>query len=77
MPLHDVLTTLAALVAVLAMILLAKFGARLVGLAPGHGAPQGLVRGQGQRLLLLTGGPSDVMLGWLPASPAPQRDNRE
>ena len=89
MPLHDTLTAVAALVAVIAMILLARFGTRLIGVVPGRGPGHGrlaleaslaldprrrltLVRCEGHRLLLLTGGSADVCLGWLPATTAPQ-----
>jgi len=30
-----------------------------------------LIACQGHRLLLLTGGPSDILLGWLPPTPLP------
>jgi flagellar protein FliO/FliZ len=91
MSIHDILTVLAALAAVIVMILLARFGTRLVGLARRRGLPHGvlsleaslsidprrrlsLVDCQGHRLLLLTGGPSDLLLGWLPPSgPPPQQ----
>ena len=83
---HDILTTLAALAAVVVMILLARFGTRLVGLVPRRPADGALsvdaslsldqkrrlslVTCQGRQLLLLTGGPTDVMLGWLPPTPS-------
>ena len=92
MSIHDILTTLAALAAVIVMILLARFGTRLVGLVPRRSPSDGalsldaslsldprrrlsLVGCQGRQLLLLTGGPTDVMLGWLPpdTSPPPGR----
>ena len=88
MKLHDILTVGAALAAVIAMILLVRFGTRLTGLTQ-HGPPRQsalvleaslaldarrrltLVRCQGGRILLLTGGSSDMLLGWLPAMGAP------
>jgi flagellar protein FliO/FliZ len=92
MSIHDILTTVAALAAVIVMILLARFGTRFAGLVPRRG-PTGsalsidaslpldprrrlnLIGCQGRQLLLLTGGPSDVLLGWLPpADPHPPGD---
>ena len=83
MPIHDILTTAAALAAVIAMILLARFGSRLTGLVATRPAASDVLSLQaslsldpkrrlcligchGHHLLLLTGGPSDVLLGWLP-----------
>ena len=91
MPIHDILTTLAALAAVIVMILLVRYGSRLVGLMPSRAAPHGvlsleaslaldpkrrlsLIDCDGHRMLLLTGGPSDVLLGWLPAAAATPAD---
>lgn len=88
MPIHDVLTTLAALAAVIVMILLVRYGSRLVGLMPSRAASPGILSVEaslaldpkrrlclidcgGHRMLLLTGGPSDVLLGWLPAAATP------
>ena len=85
MPIHDILTTAAALVAVTGMILLVRFGFRLTGLAaprPGAGGALSLdaslsldtkrrvclVSCQGRQVLLLTGGTSDILLGWLPGT---------
>ncbi len=82
---HDILTTAAALAAVIGMILLARFGSRLVGLAAPRTHHQGalsldaslpldpkrrlcLIGCQGRQLLLLTGGTSDTLLGWLPGA---------
>ena len=88
MSVHDILTTVAALAAVIVMILLIRYGSRFTGLVPRRVLPRGvltlnaslsldprrrlsLIGCQGHQLLLLTGGPSDVFLGWLPpASPA-------
>ena len=83
MPFHDVLTTAAALVAVVGMILLVRFGSRLAGFVAPRTNPGGalsldasllidpkrrlcLIGCQGRQLLLLTGGTTDVLLGWLP-----------
>lgn len=88
MSIHDILTTLAALAAVIVMILLARYGTRLVGLVPRRSPTDGtlsldaslsldprrrlsLVGCQGHQLLLLTGGPTDVLLGWLPPGTSP------
>ncbi len=87
MSLHDILTTAAALAAVIVMILLARFGTRLIGFMPRRGMSQNalsllatlpldqrrrltLVGCQGRQVLLLTGGASDVVLGWLPPHPS-------
>ncbi len=93
MSVHDILTTLAALAAVIVMILLARFGTRLVGLVPRR-SPTGsalsldaslsidprrrvsLIGCQGHQLLLLTGGPTDVVLGWLPPASSRRPDER-
>ena len=92
MSIHDILTTAAALAAVVVMILLARFGTRFVGLVPRRGMTQNalsllatlpldqrrrltLVGCQGRQVLLLTGGSSDVVLGWLPPQP-PATDPR-
>ena len=93
MSIHDVLTTLAALAAVIVMILLARYGAGLVRLGPRRGPTAGilsldaslsldprrrlsLIGCQGHQLLLLTGGPTDVLLGWLPPGPLPLPERR-
>ncbi len=87
MSVHDLLTTVAALAAVIVMILLARFGTRFIGLLPRRGMTQGalsllatlpldqrrrltLIGCQGRQVLLLTGGSSDVVLGWLPSDPS-------
>jgi flagellar protein FliO/FliZ len=87
MSVHDILTTLAALAAVIVMILLARFGTRFTSLVVRRNPAQGaltleaslsldarrrlsLVTCQGHQLLLLTGGPTDVLLGWLPLAVA-------
>lgn len=84
MSVHDILTTVAALVAVILMILLVRYGTRFIGLIPGRVPPHGaltlraslsldqrrrlnLVSCHGHQLLLLTGGPTDLFLGWLPS----------
>ena len=93
MSIHDVLTTLAALAAVIVMILLARYGAGLVRLVPRRSPTSGvlsldaslsldprrrlsLIGCQGHQLLLLTGGPTDVLLGWLPPASSPQPERR-
>ena len=87
MSVHDILTTMTALAAVIVMILLARFGTRFIGLVPRRGAAGGalsllatlpldqrrrltLVGCGGRQVLLLTGGSSDVVLGWLPSDPS-------
>ena len=87
MPAHDILTAITSLAAVIAVILLVRYGTRLAGALPRRGAAQGrlaveaslavdprrrltLVRCDGHQVLLLTGGPSDVLLGWLPQGAA-------
>ena len=87
MSVHDILTTAAALAAVIVMILLARFGTRFIGLLPRRGINQDalsllatlpldqrrrltLVGCRGRQVLLLTGGSSDVVLGWLPSDPS-------
>ncbi len=93
MPIHDVLTAAAALAAVVGMILLVRFGSRLVDLQRPRASTNAalslqaslsldakrrlcLIDCQGQRLLLLTGGPSDTLLGWLPSAAAKQTAER-
>ena len=93
MPIRDILTTLAALAAVIVMILLVRYGSRLVGWMPSRTAAPGvlsieaslaldpkrrlcLVDCSGHRVLLLTGGPSDVLLGWLPTATTKLADPR-
>lgn len=93
MPIHDILTTIAALAAVIIMILLIRFGTRFIGGIPRRGLAPGalsieaslsldprrrlsLVKCQGRQLLLLTGGPNDVFLGWLPPAAAASVDDR-
>ena len=87
MTLHDILTVTAALAAVVAMILLARFGTRLAGVRPRRGLDRdlsleatlaldprrrlSLIRCEGRRLLLLTGGSGDLLLGWLPDTATP------
>ncbi|NHO31819.1 hypothetical protein [Acetobacter fallax] len=80
---YDIITTVAALVAVLAMILLSRSGwqvlARLRGpvrnnaglaldgsLALDARRRLSVISCHGRKVLLLTGGPSDVVVGWLP-----------
>ncbi len=79
--LPTLLTASAALAAVLAMILLAGRLARMGGFGPRRGGGRSLVvletaaldsrrrvhvvACDGRRMLLLTGGASDVLLGWL------------
>ncbi len=92
MSVHDILTTIAALAAVIVMILLVRYGARFIGpvsrRAPSHGTLTlnaslpldarrrlDLIGCQGHQLLLLTGGPTDIFLGWLPPG-GPSRDVR-
>jgi len=91
MSIHDILTTVAALAAVVAMILLVRFGTRWFSLLSRRSAAHGalsveaslaldprrrlnLIDCDGHRLLLLTGGPSDVILGWLPPRTLPSAD---
>lgn len=91
MSIHDILTTLAALTAVIIMILLIRFGSRFIGVIPRRPATHGiltleaslsldpkrrvnLIGCQGRQLLLLTGGNSDLFLGWLPPTPPPTGD---
>ncbi len=93
MPIHDILTTIAALAAVIIMILLIRFGTRFLGVIPRRGLISGamsveatfsldprrrlsLVKCQGHQLLLLTGGPNDVFLGWLPPATASSMEYR-
>ncbi len=88
---YDIISTAAALVAVLAMILLSRNGwqflARLRGPARSDTglAVEGslaldarrrlsVISCHGRRVLLLTGGPSDVVVGWLPETEAETRD---
>ncbi|MBB3882754.1 hypothetical protein [Acetobacter oeni] len=80
---YDIVSTVAALVAVLAMILLSRSGwqilARLRGpvrsdsglslegsLALDARRRLTVVSCHGRKVILLTGGPSDVVVGWLP-----------
>ena len=81
-PFGAVLTAAAALAAVLALVLLAGRAARAAGLARGAGGSQHLavrevlaldgrrrlhrVACGGREVLLLTGGGTDVVVGWLP-----------
>ena len=91
MPIHDILTTVAALAAVIVMILLVRYGTRFIGLMPRRTLPHGtltlkaslsldprrrlnLISCQGHQLLLLTGGSSDLFLGWLPPAEPPADD---
>jgi flagellar protein FliO/FliZ len=78
------LTALAALAVVLGLIVLGARAARVSGLAPRLGAGRRiaveeitaldarrrlhLVSCEGRRVLLLTGGAQDLVLGWLPES---------
>lgn len=80
---HDVLKITLALLAVVAMIMLVRYAGRLLPLARRDRASAllrleaslpidqkrrlCLVSCQDHKLLLLVGGASDVMLGWLPA----------
>ncbi|HTR16584.1 MAG TPA: flagellar biosynthetic protein FliO [Acetobacteraceae bacterium] len=81
----QILTALAALAAVLALILLARQAVRLAG--GGRGTVGRLLRVSetvpldgrrrlhlidcdGRRALLLTGGPQDLLLGWIGETPA-------
>jgi flagellar protein FliO/FliZ len=71
-----------ALAGVLAVLVLALRGVRAAGLARGGGRRLAveeavaldarrrlvLVRCDGRHLLLLTGGPQDAVIGWLPAA---------
>ena len=78
----------AALAAVIAMILLVRFGTRFLGAMPRRNqGPEkltleatlaldpkrrlSLVRCDGKRILLLTGGSGDLLLGWLPEAMVP------
>ncbi|GBQ28326.1 hypothetical protein AA0472_2664 [Acetobacter estunensis NRIC 0472] len=87
---HDILSAALALIAVLAMILLSRYGWQ-VAARLGIGTPRrrkgalgleetltldsrrrlSLVSCEGRRLLLLTGGASDVVVGWLPEQTHP------
>ena len=82
LPISSLFTAAAALLAVLALVVLAGRGARLTGLGrPGRAARLEVrdtlaldrarrlhvVRCDGRDLLLLTGGGSDLVVGWLPA----------
>lgn len=76
----------AALVAILGGLVLTLRGARAAGLARGSSRRLVvteavaldarrrivLLRCDGRGLLLLTGGPQDLVLGWLPAAGAPE-----
>jgi flagellar protein FliO/FliZ len=86
-PLHDITLAIGALLLVLGLIWLATRAARMAGFvrpAPAGGRLR-LVQSlsidprrrvvvvdcDGRELLLLTGGPNDVALGWLPVSTGP------
>ena len=92
MSIHDILTTVAALAAVILMILLIRFGSRFIDVIPRRTANHGtltleaslsldpkrklrLIGCQGRQLLLLTGGHSDLFLGWLPPITPPTGDS--
>jgi flagellar biogenesis protein FliO len=88
MRLIDLLTSLAALAAVVALIFLVRRGGDVLNKVRGR-SPSGnilsvketlfldqrhrltLVECDGRRVLLLTGGSSDVVVGWLPSGSAP------
>ena len=87
-PLGAFLTAAAALAAVLALVVLAGRAARAAGLARGSGGAKLLavrevlaldgrrrlhrVACNGREVLLLTGGGTDVVVGWLPPEEEPR-----
>lgn len=85
MGIYDIVSALAALIAVIAMILLSRNAWRITDRLRGAASRQGVlsvesslpldarrrlsvVSCHGRKVLLLTGGPSDVVVGWLPDS---------